>query len=276
MITKDLHEKVAKIRELFQGKRVVVCLSGGVDSSTMLVLAKMFAKEVIAVTFVSENFRDDLMERAKSLTRRLGVRHYLLTHDVFSIPEFVKNVPDKCYYCKRAMCEKVKKLADSLGFDMIVDGSNLSDLLDVRHGMRALEEFGVVSPYILAGITKEEIRKLARSLGLEWYDDPPESCYAMRVMRELEVTREKIRRIKKAEEFLRKTFNFRLVRVRDHGDLARIELLPEDIYSLKPKTFALIAKKLKDLGYKFVTLDLAGYHESLLKTKKIQENALKL
>jgi len=264
----NMSKKLKVIRDTFHGKKVLVLLSGGVDSSVLLYLAKKYAKEVIALTLVSDIFRGDLIERAKKFAKELGVKHILVDFPILSYEEYIANTSMRCYICKRKVCELARKIAEENGIDIIADGTNYSDLSDNRPGLIALKEYNIVSPFVDAKIKKEEIRKLAKELNIEWYNDPPESCYATRIIYG-KITRERIRRIAKAEDFLRKEFKLKLVRVRDHGEIARIELSLDDIHKLSPTDFPKIVKKIKSLGFKYVTLDLAGYHSEILNSEKL-------
>ena len=252
--------KLSKLEKLLRNRIVVVSLSGGVDSATMLLLAKRWAKKVYAVIFDAPIYREDLILRAKRLCEEKDIEYFLIERRIFEDGRITKHSDQRCYFCKQGAAGILIEICKKVSCDLAVDGTNASDLEDYRPGLRALREKGIRSPLAEVGLTKEEIREIARLLGIPWYDDPPESCYLMRIMVG-DATPERIRRISLAEKFLREEYSLRLVRVRDHGELARIELLSEDILKLKPKDFAYIAKRLRELGYKYVTLDLAGYHD---------------
>lgn len=258
-----LEAKLDSLRSIFEGRRVLVLLSGGVDSSVLLAIARRYAREVVALTFTSEVFPEEVIERARELCRSLGVRHVEVELDVLSSEDFVRNDSQRCYVCKRMMCQRALAIAREIGADMIVDGTNASDLLEERPGIRALREFGVLSPLAVAGITKDEVRELARRLGIRWYDAPPESCYATRITGR--ITAERIRRVRAAEKLVRALTGATLVRARDMGDLVKIELSGDEIWRIfSIDVLSRLTTELRKLGFKYVTIDAAGYHDSVL------------
>ena len=258
-----IEEKVRKLEQILRNKVVVVSLSGGVDSTTMLLLAKRWAKKTYAVIFTAPIYREDIISRAKKLCEELGIEYFLIERNIFSDERITQHSNKRCYFCKQKAADILVDVCRRVSCDLIVDGTNASDIADDRPGLRALSEKGVRSPLAEVGLTKSEIRVLAKKLGVPWFDDPPESCYLMRVVVG-NATPDRIRRIAIAEEFLRSRFSLRLVRVRDHGDLARIELSLSDIKKLSLRDFVCIVKKLRELGFRYVTLDMAGYHGEIL------------
>lgn len=264
MVPNEVKLKIESTANLLRGKKVLVLLSGGVDSSLVLILSHIYAKETIAITSTSIIYNEEVIERAKKLAKSLGIRHIIIDRNPFIITDLIRNDDMRCYYCKKDLLTKVKLEATKLNVDIIVDGTNKDDLNDLRPGIRALRELGIRSPLAEANITKREVRLIAKKIGLKWYNAPPESCYIMRIKKGIKLTRDLIEKVKKAEKLILKHLNVKLVRLRHYGEIAIIELLPEDFYNLDLRKLPEITRKLKELGYSRVTLDLAGYHNSLI------------
>ncbi|ADB57123.1 ATP-dependent sacrificial sulfur transferase LarE [Archaeoglobus profundus] len=254
--------KIEKLKEFISkiGKNgVVVMFSGGVDSVTLTKLCKDVIKRVFAVTVVSEVLSKYDVEYAKSVAKEIGVDHYILEIDLLNDENFVRNDENRCYFCKKKMIRMVKEFASAVGVECIVEGTNVSELNEYRPGYRAVVEEGVYSPWIEVGIDKEEIRSIAKKLGLSVHDNPPTTCLATRIPFGHRITHERLRRIEKAESIVR-DLDFKVVRVRDYGDIAIVEVGREE----RSKFFNVdlmdyLSKSLKDLGYKYVTLNLEGY-----------------
>ena len=185
-----------------------------------------------------------------------GIRQTVIDFDVFATPEFASNPPDRCYYCKRKIFESIKNAAP--GYE-VADGSNVDDTGDYRPGMRAMKELGIVSPLKESGLTKNEIRALSKEAGLPTWDKPAAACLASRFAYGEKITTEGLVRVANAEKFIR-DLGFSGIRVRVHGDIARIEAAPDDIELLTyGRTRKEISAELKRLGFKYVTIDIDGY-----------------
>jgi uncharacterized protein len=247
----------ALLREMSCG---VLAYSGGVDSSLMLKAAsEVIGPFLIAVTADSETYPPGELAAAKEFVRSLGVTHRILRTEELASEEFVRNSPERCYFCKRELFGKLKKIAEIEGILFVLDGSNTDDLKDHRPGRKAAEEFSVRSPLIEAGISKSEVRELARMLNLPVWDKPSLACLSSRIPYGTRITPGILQTIRIAEDLLRAQ-GFRQVRVRHHGDIARIEVDQSDFPGLLANRVAeRITSALKELGYTYVCLDLEGY-----------------
>lgn len=255
----------AKIEELTkkigEKQSVIVAFSGGVDSSVVTTIAhRALGDKVLAVTVDSPLLPSLELRGAKETAKQIGVKHVVVKLNELDIPSFKLNPTDRCYLCKKYRFEKLKAMAEERGFLVIADGTNVSDLGQYRPGLKAMMELGVYSPLLEAGLSKEDIREIARLLGLFTAEKPSSACLASRVPYDQELTLKRLQRIEKAEGYVRSTLGVKVLRVRDHGDLARIEVGANERRLLyNEELMSTIAQKLKELGYKFVTMDLEGY-----------------
>ncbi|RKY02493.1 ATP-dependent sacrificial sulfur transferase LarE [Candidatus Poribacteria bacterium] len=255
-------DKLERLRDIVRGlESVLVAFSGGVDSTFLLkVCLDVLGREnVLAVTAESELYPREEVEGARTLAESLGARWRLIRTDELCNEAFASNPPERCYYCKMELFSKLKEIAGEEGLKHVVDGSNADDVGDWRPGMRAAEELGIVSPLKEAGLGKEEIRKLSKEMGLPTWDKPSMACLASRFPYGHRITPEELRMVGEAERFIR-GLGFKQVRVRHHGKLARIEVEPSGIERLASAGIReRVARKLKELGYTWVTVDLQGY-----------------
>jgi len=242
--------------------RLVVAYSGGVDSAYLAATAHdVLGPRAVAVTAVSPSLADRERRAASDLARRFGWNHRtVMTHEI-EREEYARNSSDRCYWCKTELFEVLAPLASELGAAMAV-GTNLDDLADYRPGLGAARENSVLTPLADAGLTKSEVRQLSAARGLPTADKPASPCLASRFAYGVRVTPEGLRRIDRAEEVLR-TLGFDVLRVRDHGDLARIEVPGHEIERAAAHRNAIEAE-LKELGFTYVTLDLAGFKSGSL------------
>ncbi|MBO7369114.1 MAG: ATP-dependent sacrificial sulfur transferase LarE [Clostridia bacterium] len=240
-------------------KRVAVAFSSGVDSTFLLKVAHDVLKEnAIALTVRSNAYPARETAEAKAFCESEGIEQIIVDIDEMKIEGFSDNPKNRCYLCKRAMFSKLKIIASERGFCHILEGTNADDTGDYRPGLKAIEELNILSPLKDLGFTKAEIRELSKEMGLSTFDKPSYACLASRFTYGEKITEKKLSAVESAEEFLR-DMGFLQVRVRVHGELARVEILPEDFARFTDKIRVATAEKLFSLGFKFVTLDLVGY-----------------
>jgi uncharacterized protein len=246
---------------LAEFENVLVAFSGGVDSAFLLkaALDTLGKKNVVAVTARSVIHPVRETEQAVLLAKEIGAPHIMIETDELSIPEFVRNPQNRCYICKKALFWKMRNQADILGIRTIIEGSNADDLSDFRPGIRALHELGIKSPLLEAGLTKNEIRKLSREMGLATWEKQSFACLATRFPYGDIITREKLMMIDRCENYLLK-LGFKQVRVRCHGDMARIELGRDEICRLFSGGLAdRVDSECRAAGFACCTVDLKGY-----------------
>lgn len=261
----NLEAKYEKLRRFIEEKGrdgVVIAFSGGVDSSTLAAVCReVLGERAVAATAKSPIYPPEEMEFAKSVAREIGIRHIVVETNELSNESFIRNPENRCYFCKRELLERLQGLAEELGFKAVFEGANFSDLSGHRPGFNAVKEMeNVYSPWAENGFTKEEIRTLARKLGLSVHDRPSLACLASRIPFGESITEERLIRVGRAEQLVRKISGVKQLRVRDHNGLARIEV-GRDERSLLFDTEVMdrISEGLKQLGFKYVTLDLEGY-----------------
>ena len=256
----------------------IVAYSGGADSAFLADVAhEVLGPRSIAVTAVSESLAPDEREQAAALARARGWRHEEIRTREIERHEYRRNEPDRCFHCK----DELFAVLDRLAIDrraVVLVGTNADDTGDFRPGLRAAREHGVRAPLLESGLHKEEIRELSRARGLPTWDKPASACLASRIAYGIEVTPERLDRVAQAEAFIR-SLGLRQLRVRDHGDLARIEVPLEKVEQLaEPTLRAHIVECLKGLGFAHVTLDLEGFRSgsmnaSLLSIGRAKKNA---
>ena len=255
----ELEAKTQKLKEILQSiGRMVVAYSGGVDSTLLLRVARdtLGERNVLAVTALSPLYPERELKEAKKTAQAMKVEHLLIESNEMEIHGFSENPPDRCYYCKRGLFEKLLTLCKDRGMPFVIEGSTLDDEKDHRPGRRAIQELGIRSPLKEAMFTKMDVRELSSSLGLATWDKPSFACLASRFPYGEQITMAKLKMVEEAENFLF-GLGFKQVRVRHHRNLARIEIYPEEIGrlmngSLREK----VVSRLKKIGYHYVTIDL--------------------
>ena len=248
--------------------RLAVAYSGGVDSAVVAKAAHVaMGDSVIAVTAVSESLAQGELEEATELAGRIGIKHRVIRTEEFADPNYLRNNADRCYFCKSELYGRLENLKDALGVETIASGANLDDQGDHRPGMKAAAEHGVRHPLQEANLTKDHVRQLAKAWDLPTWDKPATPCLSSRIAYGEDVTPEKVRMIDQAEGWLRAQ-GLRLLRVRYHkGDLARIEVPLEELPRLASlEVRQALIPAFRDLGFKFVTLDLEGFRSGSLNT----------
>lgn len=253
-------QKVEKLKTILKRLgRVVVAYSGGLDSTFLLKMAidTLGEDDVLAVTARSETYPYWEYKEARKIAKALGAMLLTIKTDELNLKNFKSNPVNRCYYCKKELFSRLNKIRDKHKMNYVIDGTNLDDLKDVRYGSKAAGELGVKKPLLEANITKADIRKYSKALKLPTWDKPSSACLASRVPFNNKITKERLDKIGKAEDYMRQ-LGFSQVRVRIHGSIARIEV-PEKDLKLGMAFKGLIVNKLKRLGFNYVALDLEGY-----------------
>lgn len=258
-----MQKKIQIIQDLFKNyQKFAITFSGGIDSSLLLYMAAtMYPERTLAVTINSATLASEERQRIDEFVARLGVQHAYVNIDELQNKSFVANDKDKCYYCKSKRIEQLASWAGENSVQIMFDGSNTDDLSDYRPGMRAMQEAKdlLMSPFLLAKISKTEIRQLAKKYGIEFWDLPSSACLASRIEYGLEITAERLQQVDAVEKILKMHFSG-TVRLRHHGLLARIELEPQEFNKLLDTHLRQqLIESIKHLGFTFVTLDLNGY-----------------
>lgn len=277
----ELEQKFQKLKDSLKDLgSVAIAYSGGVDSTFLLkVAADVLGDSVIAITAKSSTYPEREFKEAVKYIEGIGAKHIVIISEELEIEGFAKNPVNRCYYCKKELFSKIRKVADDNNINAVLDGSNADDVSDFRPGMKAARELEVISPLKDAGFTKNDIRVLSKKLGVPTWNKPAFACLSSRFPYGNEITVEKLSMVERAEQFLM-DLGFRQIRVRHHEDIARVEVNAEE----REKFFSIeimdkVGNKLKNIGFKYVTLDLLGYrtgsmNEVLSENEKNSQKAI--
>ncbi len=261
------HKRSALLDLLRSGGRVTVAFSGGVDSAVVAQAAQIACgANALAVTAVSPSLASGELENAVTVARQIGIRHEIIDTREFAETGYIANAGNRCYFCKTELYTRIEEIAARFPFDMLVNGANADDVGDHRPGMLAASEHQVRSPLLEVGLTKAEVRELAREWDLPVWDKPASPCLSSRIAYGVEVTQERVARVDAAEVWLRQELGLRELRVRlETNDLARIELPVEALARLANDDLrSRTATHLKSLGFRYITLDLEGFRSGSL------------
>lgn len=258
-------QKVARLKKILEEcGSVLVSFSGGVDSSFLLKAAKDFlgVENVLAVIADSVIYPKYELREAEKLAKKLGVKWKVIKSSVISNKNFISNPPNRCYFCKKALFKELKRISKEEGLNEVIDGTNREDIEGYRPGLKAAGELGIKSPLNEAGMKKKDIRKFSRKIGLETWNKLSFACLASRFPYGIEITRDRLRRVEKAERILI-SMGFNQLRVRHHVDIARIEVPEQEFLKILKKREEII-QNFKELGYNYITLDIEGYRSGSL------------
>ncbi len=258
--SRTIEQKLADLRAVVRGlESVVVAFSAGADST---LVAKVAADELgdraLAVTSASESLAERELREALEYAESLGVHHRVIYTDELSNPDYLANPTNRCYHCKTTLYTHLSALARQEGYRHVANGLNVDDLGDYRPGLQAANEHGVRAPLQEAGLTKADVRAISKLLAVPTWDKPAMACLSSRVPYGEEITRKKLGQIDRAEQFIR-DLGYRQLRVRHHGQVARIELPTETILPFVQQHAEAVSTHLKTLGFLYVTLDLQGF-----------------
>ncbi|MDQ4074555.1 MAG: ATP-dependent sacrificial sulfur transferase LarE [Thermoproteota archaeon] len=265
---KDKYKRLTnwfKVNARTGNNKVLVALSGGIDSAVVAMVAKntLGAKNVLAVTANYQTLSSEELSTAIKVAEELEISHKIIEYNELENPNFIKNDSSRCYHCRNELAEHLISLANKENFKLIVDGGNADDLNDYRPGMVALHQKGIKSPLLETGFTKIEIRRLAENNKISIYDKPSNACLASRISKGIEITPLKLKRIENCETAVKEVCKVRQIRVRDHGDLARIEVEKEEMAKLfDMDKLSEIESRFKENGFRYVSIDISGYRKS--------------
>ncbi|MDY7080944.1 MAG: ATP-dependent sacrificial sulfur transferase LarE [Halobacteria archaeon] len=263
-VESKIEEIVAAIREC---DSVLVAFSGGVDSSTVAALAhRALGDDAVACTAVSETLPESEYEEAVEVADEIGIRHEVVSFSELDSSEFVENDSDRCYHCRTMRLGQMYSKAQELGVSTVADGTNASDRDPEAHrpGLDAVEEMEAYSPLLEHGVGKDEVREIARELGLSVWDKPSMACLSSRIPHGTEVTESRLMRVEQAEAVIRE-YGVRQLRVRDHDGMARVEVAPDEMEKvLNQEVMHEIDRRLREVGFDYVTLDMQGYRTGSL------------
>lgn len=246
-------------------KSVLVAYSGGVDSAYLALIATQeLGENAVCVTGISPSVSETQREQAEKIAADFKFNFLTIQTEELENPDYNSNPTNRCYFCKTELYGKLAPFAEARGIEFVVDGANLDDTGDYRPGRAAASEKGVRSPLIEAGLSKDEIRELSKRQNLPTWDAPASPCLSSRIAYGLPVTIERLSKVERGEEFLRLQ-GFREFRVRVHDELARLEISPDEMRrALEPEMTGKLAEKFRNLGFRYVTIDLHGFRSGAM------------
>lgn len=268
-----MEEKVNKLKEIISNyPDLIVGFSGGIDSTLLCYLGHQLLKNnFLAITASSKTLTKEELQETEKLTAKYNWNHLIIETDELENKDFTKNTPDKCKFCKEIRFKKLLEFAQKENFLVVASGDNVDDLADYRPGLKQAHSMGIKSPLIEAGFTKKEIRQLAKDIGLPNYDKPSNPCLASRIPYGIEITIDALNKIDQSENLLQ-SLGYKIARVRHHNDLARIEIETSKIMDFSLNHSKLVVEKLKQIGYKYVCIDLEGYRTGSLNEGLMKNN----
>ena len=273
VLEKSLETKLENIKQYFTDKTVVVAFSGGVDSTVVMELAHRYAKRAVAVTADSITILPGEVDKAKALALAREYEHRIFQVNELEDENFAKNPSNRCYFCKSGLANVLRKAAVEINADVMVEGTNVTEITGHRPGLQAIQENHIQSPLLDFGLTKTEIRQVASYFGLSNAEKPSLACLSSRFPTGVRITPEKLRRVGLAERYIIDTYDIKVLRVRDHEGLARIEVAPEERKKiLQEEILDDLQEKLKDFGFNFVSIDCQGYKTGSFSSQNSKPN----
>lgn len=261
----ELRNKLTGIKTYFRDKTVIVAFSGGVDSTVLAELGHQFAKRMMAVTADSITVLTGEVEEAALIAQQRGWEHRIININELKDVNFVSNPKNRCYYCKKGLTKELRVIAKEISADIIVEGTNVSEVSGHRPGLKALKEGSIESPLLRHELTKADLRDLARYFNLPNAEKPSLACLSSRFPYGVQITSDKLQRVGLAERYIIDTYFIKVLRVRDHDGLARIEVAPEEREKIsKPEILDDLHQKLRKFGFTYVSLDCRGYRTGAL------------
>ncbi len=257
-----VNEIINKLQEYFHDKNIVVAFSGGLDSTVLLEIARKTSQSVLPVIVKSSLVPAKDTQYAIGYLTSRRIKYRIISVNPLKHPKITENSPDRCYYCKTLIIQSIIKEVQSHNYDIIVEGSNETDLSDYRPGLKAVKELGIKSPYLELNITKEEIKQIASKMELEIVKKPASTCLATRIPYGQQISETTLEKIEQAEIIIREIFGVTTLRLRAHENIARIEVpISEMGIFLEEEKREMLVMKLRRLGFHYITIDLEGYRQ---------------